>query len=302
MSFDKVGDLLYFVTVVEEQGFTAAAKRLNTTKSAVSKRVARLEQSLGVQLLQRNTRRFSLTESGNELFVRGKSIRDDLDETEQVVTSKQFSPKGTLRVSSPMSFGQLHLNYAIRDFLVEHDEINVELFLGRNDTDIIESGVDVAIHIGKLPDSGLIARKLTQRRMRLVGSPEYFEKHGKPKCPEDLEKHNCLLYRNSPTGNYWYFQDDEDEIRMRVTGNFISNSAQALEDSAVNGLGLIYLPGYMLTSDIKKGVLVPVLEEYCDISIDVFVVFAQSHYLPPKIRLFVDYVVTHFSNPEYWGE
>jgi DNA-binding transcriptional LysR family regulator len=159
----------------------------------------------------------------------------------------------------------------------------------------------MAIRIGSMPDSSLVARQLTVRKMRVCASPKYLEKYGIPKTPDDLVKHNCLTHKNSPTGNEWHFSLGRKDIRVQVNGNFSAGSSQTLESAAVNGIGIVMLPGYMMTKDIQYGSLIRILEEYCQDEIGLYAVFTKSKHIPPKLRAFVDFLHARFQDEAYWS-
>lgn len=294
-------DLILFVTIAEKKSFTAAAKDFGMTKSIASKHLSRLEKSLGLQLIRRSTRKLSLTEPGQLLFERCQHIKGDLEEAEQAALNSHENPRGTLRVGSTFSFGHLHLTPAIAKFMTHYPDIKVELLLGDHSDDLIDNGLDLAIRVGKLPDSNLISRCLTVRYMRVCASPEYLKKHGTPTKPEDLHDHNCLLYLNSPTGDEWHFEGPKGKARIKITkSNFASNNSQILETAAVEGIGLALLPGYMMTKHIQKGKLINLLEGYCPANIGIHAVYPATRHLAMKVRLFIDFLVKNFENEDYW--
>lgn len=293
-------DLMLFITIVEQKSFTSAADHFGMTKSVVSKHITRLEKSLGVQLLRRSTRKLSLTEAGQALYERCAHIKTDLEEAEQAALNTNSNPTGTLRVSSTFSFGHLHLVPAIADFMRKYPDIKFEVLLGEHYDDLIEHGLDLGIRIGKLPDSNLIARRLTARRMRACASTDYIKKHGRPRNPDDLLQHNCLLYLNSPTGDEWHFDGPKGKFQIKINSNFASNNSQSLEAAAVNGIGIVLLPGYMMTKHIKQGKLISLLDEYCPKNIDIHAVYPATRHLATKVRTFVAFLIDHFQSEEYW--
>lgn len=293
-------DMMLFVAVVENKSFSAAARQFGVTKSIVSKRISRLEKRLGIQLIFRSTRKLSLSEAGKELFERCTRIKADLEEAELALTASRTKPHGTLRINCPVSFGYLHLVPAIADFSKLYPEIEVQLYLGMLYDDLIESGLDMAIRIGDLPDSNLMARQLTVRRMLVSASPEYLKKYGTPKEPEDLLQHNCLQHLHSPTGTEWRFHRENEIVRIPVKGNFSATSSQTIESAAVAGMGVAMLPGYMTTNDIKKGNLVRLLVDYCPKNIGIYAVYPQTAHLSPKVRAFIDFCVNRFGDESYW--
>lgn len=294
-------DLILFIAIVEQKSFTSAANLFGMTKSVVSKHITRLEKSMNVQLLRRSTRKLSLTEAGQALYERCAHIKTDLEEAEQAALNTHVTPSGTLRLSSTFSFGHLHLVPAIADFMKLYPEIKIELFLGGHYDDLIENGLDLGIRIGKLPESNLVARRLITRYMRVCASPDYLSRHGKPEVPEDLYKHNCLLYLNSPTGDEWHFEAQKGKIRIKINSNFASNSSQNLEAAAVAGIGIVLLPGYMMTKHIKQGKLISLLDEYCPANIGIHAVYPATRHLATKVRVFIDFLAERLQAPGYWA-
>lgn len=293
-------DMMLFLAVVDNKSFTAAAEQFNITKSVVSKRITRLEKHLGAQLLYRSTRKLSLSESGQLLYDYCSQIKSNVEAAELAVTARTQEPRGILRVNCSASFGQLHLVPVVAEFMQKHPEVHVELLHGEVYEDLIESGVDVAIRFGDLPDSSLIAKRLTVRKMRVCASPAYIKRHGEPQHPSELSEHNCLTHRASAMGKEWRFREGKRELRVNVSGNFSASNSDTLEAAAVNGLGVVMLPGYMMTSDIQKGNLVSLLKDYCQEDIGIYAVFQQTRHLAPKVRAFVDFIYDRFSEESYW--
>jgi len=300
MRSNRLDDIMLFVKVVNNNSFTAAANELGISKSVISKRISRLERDLKARLMHRTTRRLTLTEAGNIFYKRCEQICNDLQEAEVAVSHHHEAPRGTLRLTSPLSFGELHLVPAIADYLCQYDEVKVKCYFGEYFADILEGGLDMAIRIGELPDSNLIAKQLASVPMRVCASPAYLQKRGVPQSPNDLYEHNCLRYHNSPTGDFWHFYLEGQLERVRVKGNFSASNSLSLEAAAVNGAGLIMLPGYMMTKDIREGKLKPVLEDFCPQDIPIYAVFPSSRHMAPKLRSFLDFLAKRFQEPSYW--
>jgi len=271
------------------------------SKSIVSKRITRLEQSLKVQLLNRSTRKLSLTEAGSVFYERCVRIYEDVRDAELEVTYTHTEPQGWLRIAAPFSFGYVHLAPAIAEFSKKHPKIKVDLHLSAHPVDLIEEGFDLGVEIGDLKDSNLIARKLASRPMRVCASPEYFKKHGIPKTPEDLTEHNCLIFEDQMTGPEWRFALNKKDIFVKVHGNMFSNNGRALLEAACEGLGIVFLPGFMVTRQLKRGSLKSVLDDYCPYGIDVHAVYPQNRHLATKIRYFIDFLVERFGEEGYWN-
>lgn len=289
-----------FASVVENGSFTAAAQALGQTKSAVSKQIAGLEERLGARLLNRTTRRMSPTEVGLAFYERCRRIIAELEEAERAVTELHAEPRGTLRVNAPMSFGARHLASAIADFMILYPDINVMLDLNDRLVDVVEEGYDVAIRITNLPDSSLIARKLAPFRRAICASPAYWEKHGQPEKPEDLRRHQCLLYTYLLSGDEWNFIGEEGKISVRVNGRFKANNGGALLSAARKGLGVLNTPTFIAHEDLRSGRLEPVLMDYSDVIASIYAIYPHNRQLTTKVRLFIDFLVDQFGPEPPW--
>jgi DNA-binding transcriptional LysR family regulator len=292
--------LAIFAAVVEEKSFSAAAKQLGMSKSAVSKQVGKLEDRLGARLLNRTTRRLSLTEVGSTFYEHCARILEEADAAEAAVTLMHDRPRGTLRINAPVSFGILHLAPAICDFLEENQEITIDMTLDDRFVDLVEEGYDVAVRIGDLKDSSLIARNLAPCRFVVCATPAYLERHGTPTVPQDLTGHNCLIYtyRNEPE---WCFTDASgDRITVKLNGSFHANNGDALRAAALEGLGILGSPTFIIGDDLRNGRLVPILTEFTFRSATVNAVYPHRRHLSPKVRVFVDFVAQRFGPEPYW--
>jgi DNA-binding transcriptional LysR family regulator len=300
MSDFIINDALTFVSVVEEGGFAAAAKKWRISSSVVSKRISRLENHLRVQLMQRTTRSMSLTESGQIFYDRWKRIKAEMSDAESDVKQYHQHPRGVLRINAPMSFGQVHLVPAVNEFIRLFPEIQIELILGSQYAGFIYNGIDLTIFIKDLPDTLLLkSRKIAVRSTGVYGSPRYFEQFGKPQVPEDLTRHNCLIYQSEPGGvgqkHEWGFYNPH-KIMIPVNGNLKINSSQALLKAAVAGLGIVKLSSFMVTEEINHGTLEAVLSKYCERDIDIHAAYPNQRYLPYKVRLFIDFLIERFKS------
>ena len=252
-----------FVAVAEAGSFTAAADRLDVAKSAVSRRVSALEARLGVQLIRRTTRRLSLTDSGLAFYERSQRILADLDEAESAVAQAHGTLRGQLRVAIPLSFGLRHMAGPISEFCREHPNVDFDLDLNDRRVDLVEEGMDLAVRIGHLKDSSLIARKLFDVRTAVLASPDYLEKFGEPQRPEDLADHRCLVYTNIAEPRRWVWTDPDGKRRSVTVGKGMSaSSGDFLCEAAVAGLGIIIQPTFISHEAIRDGRLVPVLQEF----------------------------------------
>jgi DNA-binding transcriptional LysR family regulator len=297
---NRLDGLEVFAAVVEQEGFTAAARELDVSKSYVSKQISRLEDRLGVRLLNRTTRQVTPTAAGEAFYDRCAQILEDLDAAERAVTQLQTSPRGTLRVSLPMSFGLNYVAPLIGRFLEDYPELEVDLDFSDRQVDIVDEGYDMVIRIGNLKDSSLIARKLAPTRRFVLASPAYLEEHGEPQHPRDLRDHECLLYSYKSHGPSWRFEGPDGELLIRVSGRMRSNNGTALMHAAVAGLGLTLSPDFISVEAISRGDLVPVLTNWVDDSLAVWALYPHRRYLSAKVRLFVDFLREEFSDEPPW--
>ncbi len=289
-----------FVRVVERGSFSAAARELHLAKSTVSKRIAALEERLGARLLQRTTRTVRLTEVGAAYYDRCLAVLEAAAEAERAVTRMQGTPRGRLRVSAPMSFGQRYLASSIASFLQEHPEVEVDLDLSDRMVDVIGEGFDVAIRVGELRDSSLIARRLAPSRSLVVGSPAYFHRRGRPQSPEGLREHECLLYAYQASGDTWHFRGPGGASAVRVRGRLRANNGDVLSLAAQSGLGLALLPDFIVDAELRTGRLEPALAEHCRAEAVLHAVYPHARHLMPKVRAFVDRLAADFGAGASW--
>lgn len=291
-----------FGAVAQLGNFSAAAQKLGISRAMASRFINDLEESLDARLLNRTTRKLSLTEIGHDYYERISHILVDIDEAEQAVSAKQLSPAGTLKMITPPSFGSFHLSRAISDYMEQYCDINIEMFLSERAPDLIEEGVDLAIRIGQQSDSSNIARKLTSSRMVVCCSPGYLDKHHAPETPDDLNDHNCMTIERILPFSDWKFNIGGDEVVMPVNGNFKANLADPLRIAAINGRGLVQLPSYIVGLDIKAGRLIPLLQQYEPESLPIYIAYAHRRFLSAKVKTFVEFLQDYFHPPVYWDE
>ena len=289
-----------FASVVEAHGFSAAARRLRLSKSAVSKRVARLEERLGARLLSRTTRRLGLTGEGAAFHQRALRILADIEEAEQAVSQLHAVPRGTLRVNAPMSFGTLHLAPAMPEFMARYPELGIDIAFNDRLVDLVEEGFDLAIRIAQLPDSTLIARRLAPLRLVVCAAPAYWRRAGVPARPEDLKDHNCLLYSYLLSDDAWPFTGPDGAFSVKVSGTFMANNGEALRAAAVAGTGVALLPTFIAGPDLRAGRLEAVLGEYEGTGASIFAVYPHTRHLSAKVRAFVDFLAGRFGPEPYW--
>jgi DNA-binding transcriptional LysR family regulator len=292
---DKLSSMKVFIQVARLGSFSAAAQTLGISKAMVSKHISRLEDELDVQLLNRTTRSLGLTEVGSVYRDRIKEILNDIEETELSVSQLSSEPRGTLRIMAPASFGSFHLSRMVANYLAMYTQVSIEMILTERAPDLVEEGLDIAIRVGNLGDSSLFARKIADARMIVCGSSAYLEKHGIPATTEDLLKHNCLTH-TTHTGDAWVFQGKQGVYRIDVQGTIKSNAADALRIAAIQGCGLVHLPIYMLTKDLKTGRLISVLKEFEGPKRPIHAVYLHRMHLSAKVRTFVDFLYEQYQH------
>jgi len=288
---DHLAGVSVFARVVEANSFTAAASALGLSKAAVSKQVARLEDRLGVRLLNRSTRRLGLTEAGQDFYARARRILDELDEAEQAASSRQLNPRGLLRVSVPVTYGVHFVAPILPGFMRRYPEVQVELVMNDRFVDLIDEGFDLAIRVAALPDSSLIARRLQRARNLLYAAPSYLERFGAPATPADLVRHECLLYTYLSSGDEWRFTaPDGKPFGVKVSGPLRANNGDVLRLAALEGLGIAYAPDFFVNADVAAGRLVPLLTEWRAPEAAVHAVYPPGRPLGAKVRVFIDYL------------
>lgn len=297
---ENLAPMAVFAKVAETASFTAAARDLGLSKSVVSKYVAKLENSLGARLINRTTRRLSLTEVGEAFYERCRRIVQEAEEAELAVTRLHAAPRGRLRVNLPMSFGLAHVAPLVPEFLSAYPEINLDYTLDDQVVDVIEDGYDVVIRITSMPDSSLFARKLAPMRTVTCASPDYWAANGKPTHPKDLGQHNCLVYSYLATRDEWQYEEASNPIAVKVSGCLRANNGDALTVAAVAGLGVTRMPTFIVGEQIKSGALVPVLEDFEPQGRGIYAVYPHNRHLSAKVRAFVDFLVTCFGEQPYW--
>ena len=300
---DKFDDLQAFVTVVDAGSFTAAAERLGVAKSAVSRRVSELEDRLGVQLLRRTTRRLNLTDTGQAFYEHGSRILADLDEAESAVLQQHGELRGSLKVALPLSFGVRHMCAPIAEFSRRHPRVEFDLDLNDRRIDLLAEGVDLAVRIGRLRDSSLIARRLFDARTVVCAAPSYLDRHGVPETPEDLAGHRCLLYSNIPDPTRWVWRDSTGQQHdVRVHAALLASSGDFLLAAAIQGLGIAVEPTFTAGEAISRGDLVPLLTEYQWPVSPAWAVYPPTRHLSYRVRAFIDYLAEHFSGTPAWDK
>lgn len=278
-----------FVATVDAGSFTAAAERMGLSKQFVSRRLSGLEARLGVRLLNRTTRRLHVTDAGREYHARAVRILEDVSDAELAVGSRADSPRGTLRVTAPMSFGTLHLGAILPAFLLRYPALQVEIDLDDRTVDLVREGFDMGIRIGRLQDSTLIARALAPARIVACCSPAYLQGRGAPATPDELGAHDCLLYGHH-RGAEWRFLDAGKVRALPVGGRLLANNGEIVRDAAIAGLGIAWLPVFIVGTALRDGRLVTVLDDYAMPPVSVHAVYPRHRQASLAIRAFVDFL------------
>lgn len=296
---DRLFAMSVFNKVVEERSFVRAAKRLGISTSAASRQVAQLEQHLGVRLLQRTTRRLSATESGRTFYDRSVQLVAGIEEAEQSATAGAAMPRGTIKLTCPITFGLSYVAPAIGVFLARHRQVQFDVSLTDRPVDLVEESYDLAIRIGGLIGQNLIARKLGEIRFVACASPAYLAEHGTPRKPEDLAVHDCLSYEYLPARNQWQFRDRQGRARkVRLTGSVNANNADLLAAVAAEGIGVALAPDFVVRRELEAGRLVPLLKGFMPKPSAVYAVYPSRRYLSAKVRAFVDFLVERFARQD----
>jgi DNA-binding transcriptional LysR family regulator len=291
-------DLAYMVTfarVVRAGSFAGAAKRLKVTSSVASKHVAKLERALGVRLLNRSTRKLSLTEAGAAYYEHCARIVEEIESSQRAIAQLQAAPRGLLRLTAPVTFAATRLGPVLRAFFEQYPDIQVELTASNRIVDLAEDGYDVAIRIARTLPPNVVARRLRPVRWHLCAAPTYLEREGVPAHPANLTRHNVLTFTTPGQANVLHFVRGSERVEVPVHGNLQSNMVETLHDLVLAGMGITLLPGYMAGIDIRDGKLRPVLPDWeIESGSSLYAVYLPTRYLAPKVRVFVDFLVERF--------
>lgn len=279
------------IAVTETSSFTAAAKKLSISTAQVSRQISALENRLGTKLFYRTTRKVTATEAGQTYYQYCRQLLNGLEEAERAVTNLQNTPRGKLRITAPATYGEQKIAPLINDFIRLYPELEVHCHLTNQTVDLVASGFDLAIRLGKLEDSSMIARQLISRRLYVCASPDYLATYGEPHVLSELNHHNCLL----GTLEYWRFNEQTLERNIKVSGNLHCNSGQALLDAALKGIGIVQLPDYYVEPYLASGELFPLLQNYQHSEEGVWALYPHNRHLSSKVRMLVDYLAENLS-------
>ncbi|MFW8586323.1 LysR family transcriptional regulator [Rhizobium beringeri] len=297
---DRLTSLTVFGRVVECGGFSAATRRLNMSVTMVGNHVQSLEDRLGVRLLNRTTRKVSLTETGKYYYERSLQILAELEEADRTAGALSSTPRGTLKVYTSSAIVRFVLP-VVSEYMELYPSISLDFSVGERMVDMIEDGYDLVMRTVPPPDSSLVARKLTPWRHMLVCSPAYFESHPMPKTPAEVADHNCLQYAYYPYGDEWRFEDGEGKKEsVKISGNVVSNSAEMLRFLTLTGRGIFLAPSFVVFDDIAEGRLVKIMPDYRPIEFNINAVYPNRSHLPTKVRLFIDLLAERFAEHRKW--
>ena len=296
-----VNHLLLFTKIVSTGSFSAAARELDVSTSAVSRHFRQLEDQIGLRLLNRTTRKIVLTDEGRRIYESANRVATELDELEILAMDLGKKIGGTLRISCTVAFGKAHLLPLIPEFLVRFPELNIELDLTDRPVDLVSERQDIAIRFSEqVGNNSVIVRKLAKNQRVICASPEYLKLHGKPEHPDDLVRHNCLRSSTVSGWNGWEFEIDGARKIQQVSGNFKANSADAVYRAALAGLGIARLSEYLISSDLRSGKLVRILDGHAHETSDLMAIYPDRRNLAPKVRVFLDYLVDYLSPVPPW--
>lgn len=289
---DRISAMSVYRRVIETGSFTAVANESGLTQPTISKHIAGLESHYGLKLINRSTRQLHPTDIGMEFYERCCQILDEMEDMDSQLLEQQSLPTGKLRVNAPVTFSRLAILPLLWPFLKKYPELKFDMFMDDNYVDLVKEGIDIAIRIGPLTDSTLIAKKIGTMKRYTVASPDYIKEHGLPDSIEDLLNHNCLIYNLLTTRNEWYFHSGKDIKSVIVNGHFCTNNPDAIRGALLAGLGIGAAPDWLIEKDIEQGHLIELLPDYKPTSLDINAIYPQRRFLPAKVRLFIDYLET----------
>ncbi|MBE8233019.1 MAG: LysR family transcriptional regulator [Endozoicomonadaceae bacterium] len=292
---DRLSAMKLYCQIVDVGQLSIAADQLNLSKGAVSKQLAKLEAHLGGRLLNRTTRRLSPTEAGIAFYERAKLILESVDEAECVVTGLTAEPRGTLKITAPMSFGLQHLGTLLAKYQQKYPKVNIDISLHDRQIDLLEEGYDLALRIATLKDSSLIVRRLAPCHIVMCASPAYLQQYGEPKTPNDLKNHQCLLYTYSDSVNYWTLENTIGKKKhIPITGSLTANNGNLICNAMLKGMGIAHLPTFIVGDALRKGTAKIIMSDWHLKKQDISLLYPSSKHLSAKVRAFVDLAVEHF--------
>jgi DNA-binding transcriptional LysR family regulator len=296
---DRFVEMQAFTEVVRTGAFVRAAVALEVSKAAISRHVADLESRLGVQLIQRTTRKLALTEDGQRFYEQCTRLLGELRSAEAEVMTRSVEISGTLRISAPLTFGILYLALAWGAFKKIHPKVSMQITLGDRIVDLVNDGQDIAIRIARLPDSNLISKRIAQTRMVVCSSPEYLRAHGVPQHPADLASHAVISYSNWASGNEWAFEGPAGVVTVTVAPCMETNNGDTCRAAALAGEGIILQPAFLVGNDVRAKRLVELMPRYTSPTLGIYIVYPSRRHLPPRVRAMIDFLTEHFRKPRW---
>jgi DNA-binding transcriptional LysR family regulator len=289
-----------FARVAEEKSFSEAARKLGLSKSMVSKEVTKLEKSLGARLLNRTTRKLSLTEIGAGFYEYCARVVREAEEAQLLVDRLHGEPMGKLKLTTPVAFGTLHIAPALPEFLAAYPDVTIDLTISDRVFDLAEEGYDLSVRIAWELPPNVVARQLAPINRVVCATTGYFAKYGVPETPQDLVNHNCLVYTHANPDSIWRFRADGNEINVPVRGNLTLNDDEALWQAVLGGLGISLLPTFIVGKDLQEGRLQAVLARYVPSERNLHALYLPNRHLSAKVRVFIDFLLQRFAAPPYW--
>jgi DNA-binding transcriptional LysR family regulator len=296
---DRYQEMSSYVAVVEARSFVGAANATSQSTTAISRHISDLEQRLGVRLLQRTTRRVSVTPEGEAFYARCKEVLAAINEAEAEVTTQSAEPSGLIRVNAPLTFGVLHLAPLWGRFIEQNPKVSFDVTLSDRVVDLVEEGYDLAVRITRLPNSTLVSRKLASSRLVLCASPGYLAARGVPTAPHDLGRLDVISYSYLASGDEWHFEGPDGPARVSVTPRFQTNNGDTCRVAALADQGVILQPDFIVADDLRRGTLVELMPQYRAMEIGIYAVYPTRKHLPLKLRRLVDFLVAAFHDPPW---
>ncbi|WP_312054048.1 LysR family transcriptional regulator [Pantoea brenneri] len=301
MEINSINDIAAFVAAVKAGSYTHAAGSLGITRSAIGKSIVRLETRMGVRLLNRTTRSLSLTDEGRVMFDRCRQILDDLDEIDAAMAMRRIQPAGTLRLSAPLSFGQRHILPLLDIYLKKWPELRAEVSFSDRFVDLIEEGFDIAVRIGEpRDDSRILTRTIATQKIVTSASPEYLSSRGEPETPQALIEHDTIFLLSAEKRRSWRFETPQGTFIYEGPGRLNLDSSEAIRASALSGFGIVHLPTYLIGEDLRKGRLIPILQDYPFTAEPIRLIYPSKRHLSPRIRAFIDLLVERWQQQLPW--
>jgi len=296
---DKLNNMQVFCRIIELGTFSAVANEMNVSPMMVSKYMAQLEKSLGVTLLNRTTRRISLTEAGENYYQGCKQLLEDMHELDEKIQQLGHSVTGTLKISAPIDFGGLYMVPAIEAYQKQYPEVKVLMSLDNSSVNLSQGKYDIAMLVTNTLDLGVVAKKIAETKLCTYAAPSYLKKFGIPEQPDDLLKHRCLHYIDTPHREKWVFSKDDKTIKIKLDWHFASNNGRALCQAAALGMGIVQAPMLSVANDLRDGKLIEILKDYRITTLPIYATYQKRKFSPGKVTTFIDFLTSHFSSPAW---